>query len=1055
MEETKIIYLFKLAYKKLKSSVYYDKTLSRLKNDLVFFEHNVKKENLTIDKYLSNLANDFLNENGRKKILRNALNSIDCMAFPKDFKESDNKNDNLILNFPNDDLAVEQCQYFISMSIEGHILGILWIILIGKFVDESLSTHIYGNRLKNNKNSDELLAFSPSLFEIYFKKYENWRDKALDLAQRLLDKNKDVLILTLDFKRFFYSIHVTRNLIDTLLNEVKTDSQKVLKNYVCESYIEDILKFLNDFVLKVIEKYSKLYYSIDKANKYSKKAFLPIGFFPSNILSNYVLKNFDRAILDGWNPVYYGRYVDDIIIVEKIEQGCSIHIDSEKHELNFDAILKFFMMQLSRWEGFSKVDKNVRKSLIIKNKNNEEYYLNQIFNPLKSKKMKFTFNKDKIKAFYFKAGETDALITCFREKISRNKSEFRHLPEDEYMFRKDEFGEVYNLHNNESLNKFRCVNGVEINRLELSKLVGRYLSIGALIDDKNKIQIFESKLQKIFNSKVLLQSYLEWEKILEFSVIAESWIFLEQMVKHIIKAISSVNVADKLVSTVKRSLFKHFEYSLLRVLPLCWGNDINRFIKNYIDIIKDLDPGYQLVNEENEITEWRKFYIYARMIDKNVMPVLIDMIDLEKIEKEQGGYSNINFSRFNHIQMFFKVKFENDYVYYPYYVTMQDFSLISFVEMIITKTNNCKDENLNDNNSKKDNLCCSGLDKIFSTQKKRYLFCNYGRSNLNDNLSKNICVQFCKKLGVFELTENDSFKVYEITIGNSHKGKLRIAIANLKLNFKDIELILKDKANRTYNKLITIIQLVNASFDEKVDMLILPELAVPFDYLSILARYSVKNNIAIITGVEFVKYNNFVFNYSAAILPYVESNCKNSFISFHLKNHYAPNEKKMINGYSLKEREGDHYEIYRWNDCYFSLYCCYELTSIAERSLFHSLLDFLVAIEWNKDVNYFSNIIESLSRDIHCYCVQVNSSDYGDSRIVKPSKTEEKNIIKTKGGINSTVLVGEIDIEKLRQFQLKDYILQNDDQSFKPTPPGFNRVYLKKRIDGESYGLSQ
>lgn len=84
--------------------------------------------------------------------------------------------------------------------------------------------------------------------------------------------------------------------------------------------------------------------------------------------------------------------------------------------------------------------------------------------------------------------------------------------------------------------------------------------------------------------------------------------------------------------------------------------------------------------------------------------------------------------------------------------------------------------------------------------------------------------------------------------------------------------------------------------------------------------------------------------------------------------------------------------------------------------MFQSYADFLVAIEWNRDVNYYSNILESLSRDIHCYCVQVNSSNYGDSRITMPSKTEEKDIMRTKGGKNSTILVDEIDIKRLGSF---------------------------------------
>ena len=128
---------------------------------------------------------------------------------------------------------------------------------------------------------------------------------------------------------------------------------------------------------------------------------------------------------------------------------------------------------------------------------------------------------------------------------------------------------------------------------------------------------------------------------------------------------------------------------------------------------------------------------------------------------------------------------------------------------------------------------------------------------------------------------------------------------------------------------------------------------------------------------------------------------------------------------------------------------CYELASINDRSLFQSYADFIVAIEMNRDVNYFSNIVESLSRDIHCYFIQVNTSEYGDSRITKPSKTENKDIVRTKGGINSTILVDEIDIKSLRKFQIKGYHLQNKDKSFKYTPPGFDPDVVLKKIRGE------
>ena len=68
------------------------------------------------------------------------------------------------------------------------------------------------------------------------------------------------------------------------------------------------------------------------------------------------------------------------------------------------------------------------------------------------------------------------------------------------------------------------------------------------------------------------------------------------------------------------------------------------------------------------------------------------------------------------------------------------------------------------------------------------------------------------------------------------------------------------------------------------------------------------------------------------------------------------------------------------------------------------------------------------------------------------SKTEMKDIIKTKGGNNATVLVGTVDYEKLRDFQLKEYNLQKMNKEYKPTPPLFDKEIVKLKIQGKLEG---
>ena len=68
---------------------------------------------------------------------------------------------------------------------------------------------------------------------------------------------------------------------------------------------------------------------------------------------------------------------------------------------------------------------------------------------------------------------------------------------------------------------------------------------------------------------------------------------------------------------------------------------------------------------------------------------------------------------------------------------------------------------------------------------------------------------------------------------------------------------------------------------------------------------------------------------------------------------------------------------------------------------------------------------------------------------MKPSKSVESRMVVVKGGQNSTVLVDDLDIEKLRAFQFKEHILQMDDESFKLTPPDFDKGNVEKRLNNE------
>ncbi len=988
--------LVKIAYKKLKSSVYFDKTQLILRNALVEYETP------EIDSKLDDLYEKLINKEDREKFVDEVISRISYNAFPKSledktYKDEDDEN-KIITNYTSLNLYVKKCQYFINMSVEGHILGVLWLLLIGYKIDNDIYTNSYGNRIRK-KLYNELSGqptYSPYLFEPYFQQYESWRDKAMDCASNCLHNNEDVVILTLDFERFYYSVDMSEKVFETISHDYIEQGEES----------EEILHFLNDFVYRVIEKYSKCF------NNFGTRNILPIGFLPSNVLANYALRNFDKAVLDGWNPIYFGRYVDDVIIVDKIESTSDIYQRAEKNDLESRDIINFFLKQCSAWRGIGGYCNNASQALFLE-KEKGTFILNRLYNPDKyeDNKSEIKIQNSKVNIFYFKAGQTDALITCFRNKISKNKSEFRHLPYDEDIFYKNDYNKIYNLNNEETLNKFRGIKGIDVDKFELSKFLGKYLRIGSMVSNTEK-NIFERQIEKIFSNKVIIENYTVWEKVIEILVINGSYDTLKKFVDMIIKAINCTSAIGETTNINMRfSLLWYLESALSRSLALVWGSRMD----NYIGQIQENE-----IPRRSRIQKLRECYLYTKMIDKSVVPVLLEKIPCKKIMENDS----LNLTNFLQVLSIYENSDIPTYKYYPYVITMYDLAIAECL-------NNISSGKIFDN-----------AYELYENQIHQYKTINY---NLPKSTPDSDVDTIDSVIKVFKIQGNN----IGVSVDNGKKKNIRIAVANVRLSHSNFEKVIVDNPNRSYARYEELSKIINSAIDEKVDMLILPESYLPFEWLVTLARTCARSNIAVVTGIEHIKMSDKIYNLSAVVLPYQDYMNKSAYISFHLKTHYAPSEKREIRGYRLKEQEGTNYEIYKWYDAYFPLYCCYELTSIKDRALFQSYADFIVAIEWNRDINYYSNILESLSRDLHCYCVQVNSSDYGDSRITRPAKTDNKDIIRTKGGTNSTILVGEIDIESLRKFQIKSYELQKTDSRYKATPPDFDHDIVMKKIKGQ------
>lgn len=1018
--------LFQKAYKKLKSNAYYDKTNLHLRDRIAEAENT---PGLTIEERLERLYQAFTEPSRMKweQEKDNILKSISCRILPKKIrntkKERQAETDGILISgVPAKQIRLGEAQYFIDMDLEGMILGVLWIMMIGWQLDKAY-TNCYGNRIRKtlyNEFSKEP-TFSPALFEPYFQNYESWRDQALTLAQKCMQQD-DVLILTLDFKRYYYSVDVSEEFMKEVLAGVKGSSD----------YSEKYLSRINDFVYCVIKRYSEVYreYSGEK----EMRNILPIGFLPSGVLANECLKKFDTAILDGWNPLYYGRYVDDILIVEKVEKGSRIAQKAQNGELGFREAFEYYTVNNARWTGEAK--RNARAVFKKEEGDCGTYSVLPEFTKPLGRATKIRLQAGKIKLFYFQRGQSDALITCFKNSIEKNKSEFRWMPEDDAVFQEDDYSEVFELRHR-GVNKLREVEEIAVDKYALSKYLGKLQRVNGLITEKTKGEEynFVRDLHKIFTPETVIENYTLWERVITILFVKRSYKALLRFLGLVMDTIDETSYAPEeendrakqVTNALREAMKEHLVSSMARPMALRVGESFKDWkLEKTTQTPLDERTETLLMKAQNRA----RGYFKARMLDKNLCVIWPELVEHSEEGLQKNDLTNEEdvaelLKKGNHGESFQKEMeriIKQSYIYYPYLIKPAELLLAKLmVDLVCTK-------NLKDLNE---------VGEIF----KQCWQLNYSPFSTEGGASNGYTEENIK---IGELHKQPVFQ-----IGKPSLSKLRVAVANIRMDISSFEQAVMHKPDRSYRRYQQIAELVNTAVREKADMLVMPEACTPKEWLPTLARTCEKNHLAVVTGVEHIIADNCVYNLTAVILPYEEkwTGQWHSVILYHSKNHFAPEEKRMIEGLHLRAMEGTgdaeanedaKYELYGWNGFWFSVYCCFELTSIRDRSIFQSYIDALVAVEWNHDVNYYSNIIESLSRDIHCYCIQTNTSEYGDSRITKPSKTENKDILRLKGGSNATAHIGVIDLEQLRKFQMKAYSGQKEDKAFKPTPPDFD-----------------
>ncbi len=950
------------AYRKLKSFVYHENFSLDLRMEISIFELakvdiKLKELEVNINKWISEGKNDELVKN------------IGYSVFPKRMEKKDHSslqsfyftNSNTQASY-----LTSKITPFIKCPVEIHILSVLWLMNIGCKIDEKLSVNCFGNRLFRN-NDGKFENSKIHLFQKYYEKYNKWRDEAIKKSKELHSQNYDIAILNLDIKEYYNSIDFNFNSI--------------------EKFVPDEYKWLNDLLSLIHDRFHEVL-NEDKI-LITKNKLLPIGLLSSSVIANHILNEFDKTVEFKIKPQYYGRYVDDILIVIANPQISKDDIDPVK------SFIKKYLIDQSCWSKSLSVREGKEKTT--------DYEICLKENTL-------VFQDEKVKLYHLLSNESIEILNRFESEIVKNSSEFRFQPEAEQIF--ESFNaESYDLVYSDTVNKLRSIDDIKTNKLGASKHLRKLISAtqNSKKLDKKKIDDISQKILDYFSGVRSIELNLLWEKVVTFFVINKAESALIDFIKSQSFVIDNIEVSneingdkEKIKESIHKTLRNHLHYSI------AMSSTLNRmFFKDRI--IKQFPK--ELSNDGIENYLGKISSDAQKLLDANMFRQQYSFFPLLSYCKQSEEFSytdqfirpNTNFNIDKQ-----KVKYSPRFLHYH--------ELLYFHYLKRWNTNE--------------------FDKAFDVEKKaleNYIEFNRldnerGYSQAYPNINKII-------------KDND---VKSISISNSPQiSNLKIAIANVIVKEENSINSMLDKPNLSFERLNELNIILNEALRNGCDMIIFPEICIPYQWVSILTSFARKNEIAVIAGIEHFTRNKRVYNYMLTALPFKFDVYNNLYIDFRLKKDYSPSEIREVVGrteYEMplkSEMQSEKLRLYQWRSLLFSTFNCFELCDIEKRSKFRGNVDFIIAVEHNRDIEYFSNIVESVSRDIHTYVIQVNTSQYGDSRINQPSESFLKDIVKIKGGENVTVLTAKIDIKRLREFQSYNYILQDKRKWYKATPPNF------------------
>ena len=879
----------------------------------------------------------------------------------------------------------------IHADVKYLVLTAIWVLKVAEKFERCLRPEcVYGNLLRRRFVPNfpaKRPTFGPvnwdshSIFRSYSHQYGLWRKESIAASRVDLEAGKQILVICLDISSFYDRID------PTFLN-----SEEYLNSLGVE-----LTEFESRFTQAIVKSFSTWY----AVAGVSDLVGVPIGLPASAVIANLVLGELDSAMVEGLRPTFYGRYVDDIYLSVITDRTFSNGFEAtawlaeQVSILNYDAAKRELEARLLLSQG-----------------------------------TQISFGAKKQRIFHLRGKSGLDVIQPIEAHIREQSSEHRLLP----TIPDDEAGMaaralLVSQDATKRVSVMRDADAMTLQRAGFADLLSNFERYERHLfpsDWEDKRSEFYGLVQRhILNPQGLFEFHRYISRIVGLMASARDWEDILQLLDSLASVKMMIGqtcqVDENELGALFENIARRIELAVLMAIPSAGADDYSH-LRRAIRRIRKLgeveikDPSDSILKSSSEKlvrSDWSR-KPYYKLLFSHYESGSGSVPTLEKSVSYALRLGEI-FHLFRHME------------------GQPQLSLTNWLAVVFS-TRPLPISHITEKISHE--MC---VNKLFD-----YVLAIRG-------------IRLPKWARPMPYLDDGNLKpesIAGIMVGPLRARNVLVGVSSFetsdidwKYSVRGTPVLDRERLERFTNFLNSILRC-----SPRPEIIVLPELCLPRSLSSEVSYWLNRNGVSLVSGLEYgtpARYHKQRLNQVLISMSLAQGYGPLSFLQRKIAPAWEESAelRRIADVHLAPPAPGsEKLPIYSLNGFLFGVLICSDLTNVANRARFQGKIDALFVPEWNKDINSFASLVEASALDIHAFIIQSNNRRYGDSRIRAPFKKEfMRDVVRLKGGVHDYFIVGEIDLDSLREFQSDTFPDTSEGAAFKPFPIGFEISAIRRK----------